>query len=128
MEPLSLTFPFFSIFPFLWITLNRIFKKEEASSLFPTCHMSFPLFFSFTHLFLLISLRHISLFTISIFSLFHLGSFSGFNNHLINIKKKISRKIPKLAQLYPEYIIIFIIIILGYFLGVTLTHKLSKMG
>ena len=50
---------------------------------------------------------------------FSLGFISGFNNHLINIHLKISRKIPKLAQLYPEYIIIFIIKILRYFWGVT---------
>ena len=79
------------------------------------------------HLSLLFSLRHINLFTIDpwvplynfhIFS-FSLGFISGFNNHLINIHLKISRKIPKLAQLYLEYIIIFIIKILGYFWGVT---------
>ena len=65
-------------------------------------------------------------FTISIFSLFSLGFISRFNkflisanNHLINIHLTIPRKIPKLAQLYPEYIIIFIIKIVGYFWGVT---------
>ena len=50
---------------------------------------------------------------------FSLGFISGFNNHLINIHLTIPRKIPKLAQLYPEYIIIFIIKILGYFGGIT---------
>ena len=65
-------------------------------------------------------------FTISIFSLFSLGFISRFNkflisanNHLINIHLTIPRKIPKLAQLYPEYIIIFIIKIVGYFWGIT---------
>ena len=52
-------------------------------------------------------------------SSFSLGFISGFNNHLINIKKNISREIPKLAQLYSEYIGIFIVKILGYFWGVT---------
>ena len=54
MEPLSLTLPFLCFF-FLWITLNRTLKKEEASSLFPTCHTSFP-FFSFLFLYLFLYL------------------------------------------------------------------------
>ena len=56
---------------------------------------------------------------------FSLGFISGFNNHLINIHLKISRKIPKLDQLYLEYIIIFIIKILGYFWGVTRVYAIS---
>ena len=61
----------------------------------------------------------------SLFYNFHIFSFSigfisGFNNHLNNIHLTIPRKIPKLAQFYPEYITIFIIKILGYFWGVTL--------
>ena len=55
---------------------------------------------------------------------FHIFSFSlrcisGFNNNLINTHLTIPIKIPKLAQLYPEYIIIFIIKLLGYFWGFT---------
>ena len=57
---------------------------------------------------------------------FSLGFISGFNNHLINIHLKISRKIPKFAQLYPEYIIIFIIKILGYFWGVTIREMQAE--
>ena len=60
---------------------------------------------------------------------FLLGFISEFNkflilayNHLINIHLTIPRKIPKLAQLYPEYIIIFIIKIVGYFWGVIAKH------
>ena len=62
---------------------------------------------------------------------FSLGFISGFNkflilayNHLINIHLIIpqKKKTPKLAQLYQEYIIIFIIKLLGYFWGVTVFH------
>ena len=59
---------------------------------------------------------------------FSLGFISGFNNHLINIHLTIFRKILKLAQLYPEYIIIFIIKILGYFWGVTSTLQGLHVG
>ena len=58
---------------------------------------------------------------------FSLGFISGFNNHLINIHLTIPRKIPKLAQLYPEYIINFIIKILGYFWGVTWRFEEAKV-
>ena len=91
--------PLFSVFLFVWITLNHHFFFKKRRKLHP----------SFLH-----ATRHFLDFV------FSLGFISGFNNHLINIHlKKISRKIPKLAQLYPEYIIIFIIKILGYFWGFT---------
>ena len=117
--PHALSLIFFSSFSlFLFI-----FRSLHFSIIFHLSLLLFPL----DNLFLLISLKHINLLTIDpwvpilhfhIFS-FSLGFISGFNNHLINIHLTIPRKIPKLAQLYSEYIIIFILKIIGYFWGVT---------
>ena len=110
--------PLFSVFLFLWITLNRILKRRKLPPTFlhATCPFldffsSFSLFlfifrslhFSIIlHLSLLFSLRHINLFTIDPwvplynFHIFYfsLGFTYGFNNHLINIHLKIPEKYP----------------------------------
>ena len=66
MEPLSLTFPFFFfLFFFSYGSLLIVFLK--GGSFLPLSylpHVISLIFFSFTHLFLLISLRHINLFII----------------------------------------------------------------
>ena len=114
-------FSSFSLFLFIFRSLHF--------SIIP--HLSLLFFFSLIIYFSKFSLRHINLFTIDLyvpilqfpyFLFFSLEFISGFHkflilayNHLSNLHLTIPRKIPELAQLYPEYIIIFIIKILGYF-------------
>ena len=47
MEPLSLTLPFLCFSFSYGSLLIVLLKKEEDSSLFPTCHTSFPFFLYF---------------------------------------------------------------------------------
>ena len=47
MEPLSLTLPFLCFSFSYGSLLIVLLKKEEASSLFPICHTSFPFFLYF---------------------------------------------------------------------------------
>ena len=142
--------PLFSVFLFLWITLNHILKMRKLPPTFlhATCPFldffsSFSLFLFFfifrslnfsiiLHLSLLFSLRHINLFIIFPWVLlynFHIFSFSlgftyGFNNHLINIHLKFPEN-TQVGSIIPGIYKNFIIKILGYFWGVTPTFYIS---
>ena len=136
MEPLSLTFPFFLFF-FSYGSLLIVFLKRRklpASFLLATCHFLdfFPLLIYFSKYHLDIE-TYLQLTLGSPFYNFYIFFFFTWVHFWIqqssNQYKKISRKIPKLAQLYPEYIIIFIIKILGYFWGVTReSYRSSKIS
>ena len=127
--PHALSLIFFFFISFVFRSLNFSIILHLSLLLFSPYSFISP---NFTSTYKLLTVDMSPFYNFHIFS-FSLGFISGFHkflilayNHLINIHITIPRKIPKLAQLYPEYIIIFIIKIVGYFWGVTTLPHLIK--